>query len=166
MVRGTVLVATIVVLTAGCASSTTTDASPTPTRRSSTTRAVAHRTTAPGRNTGGRFVPRQPIATAGCSSRNGLPDARCTPGATDPRVTQSNIARTICVPGYTKTVRPRVSMTTPIKRTQLVAYGDRGPLSSYELDHLIPLELGGAPASVANLWPEPWQGALGARAKD
>jgi hypothetical protein len=70
------------------------------------------------------------------------------------------------VPGYTKTVRPRVSVTTPIKRTQLVAYGDHRPLSFYELDHLIPLELGGAPATVANLWPEPWQGTLGARAKD
>jgi hypothetical protein len=27
--------------------------------------------------------------------------------------------------------------------------------SNYELDHLIPLELGGNPTSVKNLWPEP-----------
>ena len=49
---------------------------------------------------------------------------------------------------------------------QLAAYGQSGPLSAFELDHLIPLELGGAPAALANLWPEPWDGGLGARAKD
>ena len=35
------------------------------------------------------------------------------------------------------------------------AYGDRLPLHAYEYDHLIPLELGGAPNSPRNLWPEP-----------
>ncbi len=34
-------------------------------------------------------------------------------------------------------------------------YGDRLPVSSYEEDHLIPLELGGSPTSAWNLWPEP-----------
>ena len=33
-------------------------------------------------------------------------------------------------------------------------YGDTGTTSSYELDHLVPLELGGA-NSTSNLWPEP-----------
>jgi len=115
---------------------------------------------------GGRYVAPAPAIATGCSSTNGLPDARCTPGATDPRVTQANIASTICVSGYTAKVRPPTSVTTPIKRKQLAAYGDRGPLSQYELDHLIPLELGGAPRSVANLWPEPWTGDDGARTKD
>ena len=51
-----------------------------------------------------------------CKSPTGvLPDPKCTPGATDPRVTQSNIQSTICVPGYTKTVRPSTSVTDPIK---------------------------------------------------
>jgi hypothetical protein len=63
-------------------------------------------------------------------------------------------------------VRPSTSVTTPIKRSRLAAYGSRGPLSAFELDHLIPLELGGAPAAVANLWPEPWTGTQGARTKD
>jgi hypothetical protein len=41
----------------------------------------------------------------------------------------------------------------------MAAYGLTGQrLSDYELDHLIPLELGGAPAEAANLWPEPWNG--------
>lgn len=113
-----------------------------------------------------RYVPPAPAVSSGCVERGGLPDARCTPGATDPRVTQANIATTICVAGYTKRVRPSTSVTTPIKRARLAAYGSRGPLSAFELDHLIPLELGGAPAAVANLWPEPWTGTQGARTKD
>jgi len=36
---------------------------------------------------------------------------------------------------------------------------------SYEVDHLISLELGGSNA-IRNLWPEPYAGAGGARAKD
>lgn len=33
-------------------------------------------------------------------------------------------------------------------------YGDRSP-SHYQEDHLVALELGGAPRDPANLWPEP-----------
>ena len=43
-----------------------------------------------------------------------LPNARLTPGATDARVTQENVGQTICVAGYTKTVR-RVSTKTKAK---------------------------------------------------
>ena len=95
-----------------------------------------------------------------------MPDRACTPGATDPRVAQANIDNTICVTGYTKTVRPPQHVTASIKRERMEAYGLAGPMSAYELDHLIPLELGGASASSANLWPEPWDGPAGARAKD
>ena len=35
------------------------------------------------------------------------PHADLTPGAIDPRVTQDNIHETICVRGYTRTVRPQ-----------------------------------------------------------
>jgi hypothetical protein len=38
--------------------------------------------------------------------------------------------------------------------------------SDFELDHLISLELGGAPRDAANLWPEPLAGDLNARQKD
>lgn len=37
----------------------------------------------------------------------------------------------------------------------MAAYGDRGSLSSYEYDHFVPLELGGATNDRRNLWPEP-----------
>jgi hypothetical protein len=37
---------------------------------------------------------------------------------------------------------------------------------AYEEDHLISLEIGGAPSAEANLWPEPYNGPEGARVKD
>jgi hypothetical protein len=84
-----------------------------------------------------------------------LPDAVCTPGATNPAVTQATITTTICASGWTATIRPPESYTEPIKVQQLAAYGESGSVGSYEEDHLIPLELGGAPRAVTNLWPEP-----------
>ena len=36
------------------------------------------------------------------------------------------------------------------------AYGETGPLSAYQEDHLISLELGGDPTDPRNLWPEPY----------
>ncbi len=36
----------------------------------------------------------------------------------------------------------------------------------FEEDHLIPLELGGSPTDVRNLWPEPMWGQWNARKKD
>jgi hypothetical protein len=86
---------------------------------------------------------------------NVLPDPRCTPGAINPVVTQATIHRTICVAGWTSRVRPPESYTERLKSQQMFLYGDRGPMSSYEEDHLIPLELGGSPANPKNLWPEP-----------
>ena len=82
-----------------------------------------------------------------------LPDPGCTPGATDSRVTQATIYSTICVRGYTATVRPPSSVTSRFKYS--VSYPEYGvPASARgELDHLIPLELGGSSAA-ANLWPE------------
>ncbi|MDE1843555.1 MAG: hypothetical protein KGH95_07905 [Thaumarchaeota archaeon] len=84
-----------------------------------------------------------------------LPDPNCTPGAIDPRVTQDNIDSTICVPGYTKTVRPPVSYTEPLKLKMMDAYGFTDSPKNYEFDHLIPLEVGGNPTDIKNLWPEP-----------
>ena len=86
---------------------------------------------------------------------NTLPDPKCTPGAIDPAVTQDNIDSTICIPGYTKTVRPPVSITEPQKLESMKAYGFTDSPGNYEFDHLIPLELGGAPDDAKNLWPQP-----------
>lgn len=59
------------------------------------------------------------------------------------------------MPGWTATVRPPESITESEKQGSLAAYGDRGGLGSYEYDHLVPLELGGATNDPRNLWPEP-----------
>lgn len=98
-----------------------------------------------------------------------LPIHALTPGATNPAVTQATISSTICVVGYTKTIRPPASYTSKLKRTQLDSgYNYQGDLDmrNYEEDHLIPLEIGGSPRSVANLWPEPRHIAQGASMKD
>ncbi len=92
----------------------------------------------------------------GTTPADTLPDPNCTPGATNPAVTQDTIKHTICVSGWTKTVRPPVAYTDALKRRQMVAYGF--PLSTirdHEEDHLISLELGGSPTDPKNLWPEP-----------
>ena len=68
-----------------------------------------------------------------------LPDPSCTPGVTNPDVTQADIDETICKSGWTATVRPPVSYTEPLKYQQKAAYGETGPVSNYEEDHLIPI---------------------------
>ncbi|WP_174501989.1 hypothetical protein [Acidiphilium sp. C61] len=100
---------------------------------------------------------------------NPLPNPRITPGAINGAVTQADIDTTICVRGWTRTVRPPESYTEPLKRRLIRTYGYADhELRDYELDHLEPLELGGAPGSPKNLWPEPHvaQGGWGSRAKD
>jgi hypothetical protein len=93
--------------------------------------------------------------SAKCHSARGLPDRHCTPGLTDSKVTQRNIGKTICRSGWTRAVRPPESYTERLKREQIIEYGYRDKrLHDYEEDHLIPLELGGSPRSVKNLWPE------------
>lgn len=98
----------------------------------------------PGRVTG--------TLAGSCQARDHgrLPDRRCTPGAIDPAVTQADIASTICVSGYTQTIRPPESQTVAFKFGQAYpAYGLASGTES-ELDHLVPLELG---ASVSSSSP-------------
>jgi len=95
-------------------------------------------------------------AWAGCS----------VPGEVNPLVRQANAARTICHPGWVETVRPPTSYTGKIKTQLKAKLGLPGKVSDYELDHCIPLELGGHPTSPKNLWMQPWHGKCGAHAKD
>jgi hypothetical protein len=86
----------------------------------------------------------------------GLPNPDLTPGSINPKVTQENVLTTICTPGWTATVRPPNAYTAALKLAQIVEYGyaDRSP-SHYEEDHLVALEIGGAPRDPRNLWPQP-----------
>ncbi len=112
-------------------------------------------------------------AVAGGGRLPGEPDPRLTPGAFNPAVTQASIGSTICVSGWTATVRPPPSYTSALKVQQIGEYGYTTTSTAvYEEDHLIPLELGGAPSDPRNLWPEPYSVNLadgtpvGARVKD
>jgi hypothetical protein len=89
-----------------------------------------------------------------------MPDPRLTPGEPFSGVG----ARQVCTSGYSATVRH----VTPAQYQEVyaeyrVAYPE--PSGAYELDHLIPLELGGDNTN-ANLWPEPASPAPGFHQKD
>jgi hypothetical protein len=110
--------------------------------------------------TAGFAVTANASTTVTCTIVSGKADSDCTPGAFNPDVTQSTIGSTICVSGWTATVRPPSSYTTNLKNQQKVSYGEADiPNSDLEEDHLVPLELGGAPRDPRNLWPEPRSGA-------
>jgi hypothetical protein len=96
-----------------------------------------------------------------------LPDPRLTPGSLNSSVNQGNIARTVCVKGYTKTIRPPASYTNRLKKEQIRSYGyaDHNP-KDYEEDHLIALSIGGAPEDPHNLWPQPRKSEWNAAKKD
>jgi hypothetical protein len=118
-----------------------------------------------------RFPWEHDQAAPAAPSRVGLaaayPNPAITPGLADPRVTQDDIQQTICVSGYTSAVRPPTSFTGPLKIQQIAQYGYADTnAANYEEDHLVPLELGGAPADAKNLWPEPCRPTPGAHEKD
>lgn len=93
------------------------------------------------------------IKTCRTQDHGQLPDARCTPGSIDPTVTQADISSTICKSGWTGKVRPPESQTEHAKYdVAYPAYRIRQSAIS-ELDHLVPLELGGS-NDITNLWPE------------
>jgi hypothetical protein len=106
------------------------------------------------------------LVCAACASRAEI--------ALNPDVTPDTLATTICVPGYTSTVRPPVYFTNRIKFA-LMAQSGIAPARAleFELDHRIPLTLGGNPSSPDNLWlqswepsAEGWTGANSAKVKD
>ncbi len=114
-----------------------------------------------------------PTPSASMARLPGEPDPVLTPGVLNPAVTQATIGLTICVTGWTDTIRPPTSYTNALKVQQIGEYGyaDRS-MASYEEDHLISLELGGNPTDPRNLWPEPYTISLpdgrsvGAHVKD
>ncbi|HEY0791404.1 MAG TPA: HNH endonuclease signature motif containing protein [Chthoniobacterales bacterium] len=85
-----------------------------------------------------------------------------TPLSPDPQLTPGDAfdvgVADLCIPGYTKSVR---NVPAELKRQVYAEYGVTSPgVGSYEVDHVIPLKLGGS-NSIKNLWPEskltsPW----------
>ncbi len=151
----------------GCAAAPTPQMNPAGAAPATTTVGVASATEPPIGSTtraqtptpvGASGFPMPPPGTCHAGTFNGqpLPDPVCSPGSTNPAVTQADIHDTICRAGWTATVRPPVTVTNQIKAASARAYG-LGADARGELDHEIPLELGGDPGSltdVANLWFE------------
>ena len=84
-------------------------------------------------------------ATVQAADQPVLPDPALTPGAV--ASTDKNI---VCAPGYSKSVRHTPSW---LKAKVYRKYGIPRHAGPYEMDHLIPLGIGGADVE-ANLWPE------------
>lgn len=114
-------------------------------------------------------LPLPPARPAGSLHMIGpLADPIGTPGAVNPDYTEADIDRTIRVGGWTSTVRPPTSYTTPLKRQMMIEYGyppDTDP-ATLELDHKVPLCTLGHPTSALNLYPQPREGQWGAKTKD
>ena len=84
-----------------------------------------------------------------------LPDPAMTPGAV-----ATTDAGAVCQPGYAHGVR---HVSGHEKHAVYAEYGIRpSPAARYEIDHLVPLELGGS-NGPRNLWPQPM---VEAREKD
>lgn len=80
-------------------------------------------------------------------------------GVVNPDMTQANISQNLCNPNWsTKSIRPPVSYTNPIKVTALARYNQENStnyqMADGELDHLISIENGGSPTDPNNLWFE------------
>jgi hypothetical protein len=92
-------------------------------------------------------------------AQNALPNSQLTPGAVRRGVTKAEV----CTIGSAHRAR-----NVPIaeKRAVYEEYGIRHWVTGEnEVDHLIPLELGGS-NGIKNLWPEPYGTKWNAHAKD
>jgi hypothetical protein len=85
-------------------------------------------------------------------------------GALDRRITQNNIQQTICRRGWVQSVRPSAEFSNSVKRRMMVEQGWENA-ADVELDHIVPLELGGAARDLKNLWLQPLRGPWNARCK-
>jgi hypothetical protein len=101
-----------------------------------------------------------PFVAAGIPAGVAMPNAHSTPGDSFAGVTSAQV----CTTGWASAHR---HVTTAQYHEVYAAYGIRypEPTGTYELDHLIPLEIGGDNAN-ANLWPEPASPTPGFHQKD
>jgi len=114
--------------------------------------ALAQGYTAPDRRTAAQLI-----------AAHVLPDPTKTPGVLNSAITPTMIKDTVCKSGWTATVRPPTSFTDKLRNADTPA--DHKPLDG-ELDHLISIEDGGAPADPRNLWWMIYADHYGARVKD
>ena len=108
----------------------------------------------------GTFTPDERISSGSCKINGPYPDHACTPGAVFADATMADT----CVAGYTATVR---NVSAKTKKQVFEEYGMTypQPAGAYEVDHFIPLALGGS-NDIANLFPEAASPVPGFHEKD
>jgi hypothetical protein len=91
-------------------------------------------------------MPAGKIKDSGCVADGKQPDRDCTPGAV-----MGLTVEEIC----STTTGPRRNVSDATKKQVFAEYGLTYPQAKgdYEVDHFIPLELGGS-NDISNLWPE------------
>jgi hypothetical protein len=94
----------------------------------------------------------------GCKAHGGLPDSACTPGAV--MTTDLDV---ICH----ESTKNRRKVTSAVHKQAFTEYGYTFPQTAgaFEVDHFIPLELGGD-NTIENLWAEPASPKPGFHEKD
>jgi hypothetical protein len=108
--------------------------------------------------TSGAYAPPARTKKSGCAIRGPLPDPTCTPGAI--MTTDMSV---VCQ----HSTKERRSVSSEVHRQAFAEYGFTfpQPRGAFEVDHLIPLELGGDNV-IANLWPEAAEPRPGFHEKD
>ena len=91
----------------------------------------------------------------GASDDPRLPVMSCTPGSVRADITDDTKAATICNPHWsTSSIRAPQGETDPVKTVSMRVYGiPASARGTTELDHKVPLEMGGS-NDVSNLWAE------------
>lgn len=118
----------------------------------------AKRTPRPGHHgNAGEFTPPDVTKSSGCKGDGANPDPECTPGAV-----MGISVNVVC----NTSTKSRRAVNTAMKNQVYADYDVTShPSGAYEIDHFIPLELGGS-NDVGNLWPEPARPVPGFHEKD
>ena len=128
-----------------------------PAPRSGAAASRAHAADLRARRGDAAYSPPARTKASACATRGALPDPACTPGAV-----MTDSLEVIC---HESTTHRRL-VPADVRRAVLASYGlPVSPGIPLEVDHLIPLELGGDNA-IENLWPEPEGPGDGFRQKD
>jgi len=109
----------------------------------------------------GRTVLLQPRSRASGCRRGALPDRRCSPGAYYSGLT----AGLLCSRGFRTAEIRNVPQSEKYEVEREYGMPPRLYGRTIEIDHVVPLELGGSNA-IANLFPESVSGPAGYRVKD
>jgi hypothetical protein len=150
---GAVIVLAVSICLSACAHNSTTPVAPPPTHGSSPLDQHHEQSTQPS-----GVVPLAATSRVGCEARASLPDSRCTPGA----VMKVDV-EVVCH----ESTKGRRHVAASVHQRAFTDYGlpFPQPRGAFEVDHLIPLELGGD-NTIENIWAEAAEPRPGFHEKD